>query len=215
MLHIESFTFNPFAENTYLVYDDTKETIIIDPGCCSREEENYLADYISGNRLVVKQLINTHCHIDHVLGNYFVKSKYRVPLFIHPLEEPLLRAVKTYAPNYGFPSYHDVQHDGFLSENDVVVAGDYQFNVLFVPGHSPGHIALYNQQNKILISGDVLFENSIGRTDLPGGDYDILIESIQTKLFSLPDEVTVYCGHGPTTTIGNEKRTNPFCALAR
>lgn len=213
MLHLESFTFNPFAENTYVVHDETMETIIIDPGCCNRSEEMDLAEYINRKELTVKKLINTHCHIDHVLGNYFIKSKYNVPLYIHSFEEPVLKAVKTYASNYGFPQYHEVLPDSFLSEGDLVTVGNYQFNVLFVPGHSPGHIALYNKDSNILIGGDVLFENSIGRTDLPGGDYDTLIASIQNKLFSLPDEVTVHCGHGPSTTIGYEKRTNPFCAV--
>lgn len=215
MLHIESFTFNPFAENTYVVYDDTKEALIIDPGCCNRDEEAYLAEFITRNNLTVKQLVNTHCHIDHVLGNYFVKSKYKVPLIIHTLEEPLLKAVKAYAPNYGFTHYHEAQPDGFIAEGDVITVGACTFSVLFVPGHSPGHVALYNKDTQVLLSGDVLFESSIGRTDLPGGDYDTLIASIRTKLFTLPDEVTVYCGHGPATTIGYEKRTNPFCALTR
>jgi hydroxyacylglutathione hydrolase len=213
MLHIKSFTFNPFAENTFVVFDETNNAIIIDPGCSDPNEEAHLAEYIARNTLTIKKLINTHCHIDHVLGNYFIKSTYNAPLIIHSLEEPLLKAVKTYAPNYGFPHYHEVQPDGFLTEDDIVTIGNYEFNVLFVPGHSPGHIALFNKDSKILISGDVLFENSIGRTDLPGGDYDTLIESIQTKLFQLPDEVTVYCGHGPPTTIGYEKKTNPFCAV--
>jgi glyoxylase-like metal-dependent hydrolase (beta-lactamase superfamily II) len=213
MLQIRSFTFNPFAENTYIVFDETSEALIIDPGCSDRDEEAYLADFIARNNLLVKKLINTHCHIDHVLGNFFIKSKYNVPLFIHALEEPLLKAVKAYAPNYGFPQYQETQPDGFIKEGDKLSVGNHEFTVLFVPGHSPGHIALYHHDSKSLIGGDVLFENSIGRTDLPGGDYDTLIESIQAKLFQLPDEVTVYCGHGPSTTIGHEKRINPFCAV--
>ncbi|MDL5050928.1 MBL fold metallo-hydrolase [Oscillatoria amoena NRMC-F 0135] len=213
MLHIKSFTFNPFAENSFVMHDETKEGIIIDPGCCNRDEENLLAGYIKENSLTVTTLINTHCHIDHVLGNNFVKSTYNVPFLIHKHEEPVLKAVKAYAPNYGFPQYKEVLPDGFLAEGDLISVGNYSLNILFVPGHSPGHIALYNQRTNTLISGDVLFENSIGRTDLPGGDYDTLIESIHNKLFTLPDDVTVYCGHGPATTIGYEKRTNPFCAL--
>ncbi|MFN3841219.1 MAG: MBL fold metallo-hydrolase [Cyclobacteriaceae bacterium] len=214
MLHIKSFTFNPFAENTFVVYDETNAAIIIDPGCCNRSEEELLANYIKENALTVTKLISTHCHIDHVLGNAFVKSAYNVPYLIHSYEEPVLKAVKAYAPNYGFPQYHEILPDGFLADGDFITAGSNQFQIRFVPGHSPGHIALYNPDYKALIGGDVLFQNSIGRTDLPGGDYDTLIESIHTKLFTLPDEVTVYCGHGPATTIGYEKRNNPFCALA-
>lgn len=214
MLHIKSFTFNPFAENTFVVYDETKVAIIIDPGCCNRSEEELLANYIKENALTVTKLISTHCHIDHVLGNAFVKSAYNVPYLIHSHEEPVLKAVKAYAPNYGFPQYHEVLPDRFLADGDFITAGSNQFQIRFVPGHSPGHIALYNPDYKALIGGDVLFQNSIGRTDLPGGDYDTLIESIHTKLFTLPDEVTVYCGHGPATSIGYEKRNNPFCALA-
>lgn len=214
MLQVRKFTFNPFMENTYVLYDETKNCVIIDPGCVEKEEENELTEFIQSNQLVVKQLINTHCHIDHVLGNAFVKRKFNVPLIIHPIEEPMLRAVKSYASNYGFFQYQDSTPDSFLNEGDQVIVGNQKLDVLFVPGHSPGHIALYDAATKILIGGDVLFENSIGRTDLPGGDYDTLINSIHQKFFTLPDDVTVYCGHGSETSIGFEKRTNPFCALS-
>lgn len=213
MLQVRKFTFNPFMENTYVLYDETKNCVIIDPGCVEKEEENELTEFIQSNQLVVKQLINTHCHIDHVLGNAFVKRKFNVPLIIHPIEEPMLRAVKSYASNYGFFQYQDSTPDSFLNEGGQVIVGNQKLDVLFVPGHSPGHIALYDAATKILIGGDVLFENSIGRTDLPGGDYDTLINSIHQKFFTLPDDVTVYCGHGSETSIGFEKRTNPFCAL--
>jgi hydroxyacylglutathione hydrolase len=213
MLQIKSFEFNPFMENTYVLFDESKECIIIDPGCYEQEEENQLAEFISKENLTVKKLINTHCHIDHVLGNAFVKRKFGVQLFIHPKEEHQLRAVKSYAPNYGFARYQDSEADGFINEGENVSFGNQQFQILFVPGHSPGHIALYNAESKALMGGDVLFENSIGRTDLPGGNFDTLIESIHQKFFTLPDDVTVYCGHGSHTSIGFEKRTNPFCAI--
>lgn len=215
MLQVRKFTFNPFMENTYVLFDETKNCVIIDPGCVEKEEENELTEFIQNNQLVVKQLINTHCHIDHVLGNAFIKRKFNVPLIIHPIEEPMLRAVKSYASNYGFFQYQDSTPDSFLNEGDQLVVGNQKLDVLFVPGHSPGHIALYDAATKILIGGDVLFENSIGRTDLPGGDYDTLINSIHQKFFTLPDDVTVYCGHGSETSIGFEKRTNPFCALSQ
>ncbi len=214
MLEIKSFEFNPFQENTYVLFDETKDCIIVDPGCAEKQEEVALNKFIVDNSLQVKQLINTHCHIDHVLGNAFVKDKYKVDLFIHKLEAHLLKAVKSYAPNYGFPRYHDTEADGFIDETHTIKFGNQSLKILFVPGHSPGHIALYDTTTKSLISGDVLFQNSIGRTDLPGGHHETLIKSIREKIFTLPDDVTVYCGHGPNTKIGYEKRTNPFCALA-
>ncbi len=213
MLQIKHFEFNPFQENTYVLYDDTRACVIIDPGCSNKQEEEELKKFITNNNLSVTQLINTHCHIDHVLGNAFVKQTFGVKLFIHKIEEPLLRAVKTYAPNYGFFGYQEAEPDGFISEDDVLQVGNETLKILFVPGHSPGHVAFYHEQSQSLIGGDVLFYNSIGRTDLPGGDYDTLIISIHQKIFTLPDEVTVYCGHGPVTKIGYEKRTNPFCAI--
>jgi len=213
MLQVEKFVFNPFMENTYVLFDETKDCIIIDPGCVEKDEENQLIEFIQNHKLTVKQLINTHCHIDHVLGNAFVKRKFNVPLLLHPVEEAMLKAVKTYASNYGFSQYQDSTPDSFLNEGDHVVVGNQKLDVLFVPGHSPGHIAFYHSPTKTLIGGDVLFENSIGRTDLPGGDFDTLINSIHQKFFTLPDDVTVYCGHGGETSIGFEKRTNPFCAI--
>lgn len=213
MLQIKHFEFNPFQENTYVLYDETRACVIIDPGCSNKQEEDQLKKFIADNNLSVTQLINTHCHIDHVLGNAFVKRTFGVKLFIHKIEEPLLRAVKTYAPNYGFFGYQEAEPDGFISEDDVLQVGNETLKILFVPGHSPGHVAFYHEQSQSLIGGDVLFYNSIGRTDLPGGDYDTLINSIHQKIFTLPDEVTVYCGHGPVTKIGYEKRTNPFCAI--
>ena len=215
MLQVKKFVFNPFQENTYVLFDETNQCVIIDPGCIEKEEENELTEFIESNQLAVKQLINTHCHIDHVLGNAFVKRKFNVPLLIHPVEEAMLRAVKSYASNYGFFQYQDSTADAFLNEGDHLSIGKQKLDVLFVPGHSPGHIAFYHAETKILIGGDVLFENSIGRTDLPGGDYDTLINSIHQKFFTLPDDVTVYCGHGSETSIGFEKRTNPFCALTQ
>lgn len=215
MLQVRKFTFNPFMENTFVLYDETKECAIIDPGCVEKDEENQLVEFIESAGLTVKTLINTHCHIDHILGNAFVKRKYNVLLSLHPLEVPILKAVKSYASNYGFFQYQDSSPDAFLNEGDNVSIGNQILYVLFVPGHSPGHIALYHAESKTLLGGDVLFENSIGRTDLPGGNFETLIESIHQKFFTLPDDVTVYCGHGSETSIGFEKRTNPFCAVSQ
>lgn len=213
MLQIQSFVFNPFQENTYVLYDETGECVVIDPGCYEAEERYELESFISDNKLSVKYLLNTHCHIDHVLGNYFVKEKYKVKFLMHQKDEQVLRAVKVYAPNYGLTQYHEALPDEFVEENQVITFGTQKLKVLFVPGHAPGHIAFYEESAGCVIGGDVLFYNSIGRTDLPGGNYETLIESIHKKLFTLPDNVVVYPGHGPETTVGFEKRTNPFCAL--
>jgi hydroxyacylglutathione hydrolase len=212
-MQVQHFVFNPFMENTFVLFDETGECVVIDPGCYEKEEETQLVDFIISKNLKVKKVINTHCHIDHVLGNSFVKRKFNVPLYIHPKEEQQLRAVKSYAPNYGFAGYQEAEADGFMNEGEEVSFGNQKLQVLFVPGHSPGHVALYHPSSKVIIGGDVLFENSIGRTDLPGGDFDTLINSIHQKFFTLPDDVTVYCGHGSETSIGFEKRTNPFCAI--
>ncbi|HEY9046427.1 MAG TPA: MBL fold metallo-hydrolase [Ohtaekwangia sp.] len=213
MLQLQSFVFNPLQENTYVLFDETKECVVIDPGCYDTEEQHDLADFIETNQLKVVKLLNTHCHVDHVLGNAFIKSRFNTKLYIHPLDEPVLKAVKVYAPHYGFFQYQETEPDVYLKEGEPVTFGNQSLNVLFVPGHAPGHVAFYHTQQKIVIGGDVLFYNSIGRTDLPGGNYDTLINSIHTKLFTLPDDVTVYPGHGPETTIGYEKKTNPFCAI--
>ena len=213
MLQVKSFVFNPFQENTYVLHDETGAAVIVDPGCLEREEKEELAEFIRTKNLSVKLLLNTHCHVDHVLGNDFVKESYQVKFLMHKNDLPVLKAVKVYAPNYGFFTYREAEPDGFLDEGDTVSFGNQNLKVLFVPGHAPGHIAFYDESSKILIAGDVLFYNSIGRTDLPGGNYDTLIDSIQQKLFKLPDDVTVYPGHGPETTIGFEKKTNPFCAV--
>ncbi len=213
MLQLQSFVFNPLQENTYVLFDETKECVIIDPGCYEREEQYDLADFIETNELKVVKLLNTHGHVDHVLGNAFVKETYKTKLYIHEQDAATLKAVKVYAPHYGFFQYQEAEPDIYLKEGEPVTFGNQSLDILFVPGHAPGHIAFYHAASKTLIGGDVLFYNSIGRTDLPGGNYDTLINSIQQKFFTLPDEVTVYPGHGPETTIGYEKKTNPFCAL--
>ena len=213
MLQVKSFVFNPLQENTFVLYDETRECAIIDPGCSDENENAQLRDFIKKEKLLVKLLLNTHCHIDHVLGNRFVKETYKVNLLIHRTEEPVLKAAEVYAPSYGFHDYQHQPANGWLEEGDFLMIGNQTFEVLFVPGHSPGHVAFYSEKNRVLIGGDVLFYNSIGRTDLPGGNHQTLINSIHTKLFTLPDHVKVFAGHGPETTIGFEKKTNPFCAV--
>lgn len=208
---IKQFVFNAFSENTYVVYDDSKECIIIDPGCYDSDEKAELKNFIKENDLRVVSLINTHCHIDHVLGNNFVKNEFGVGLTIHKLDIETLKANEVVAPIYGFQEYELSEADEFIDEGDEVKFGNSSFSVLFVPGHAIGHIALVNEKEKVCMGGDVLFQQSIGRTDLPGGDFDTLIASIKNKMFKLADDVTVYCGHGPSTNIGFEKQHNPFC----
>lgn len=213
MIRIKTFTFNALQENTYLVYDDEGSSMIVDPGCYEVHEQNELVDYIKKNNLTVKLLVNTHGHIDHVLGNYFVKETFKVPFEIFHLDLPSLQSVASYASNYGFHSYTPATPDRLLTLNDTIHVGSMTFKILFVPGHAPGHIAFINVEEKICLSGDVLFRNSIGRADLPGGDYDTLIKSIHEQLFTLPDDMVVFPGHGPTTTIKFEKKHNPYCAI--
>jgi hydroxyacylglutathione hydrolase len=209
-MKVTCFTFNPFSENTYILSDDTKECVIIDPGCYDKAEKQQLADFVEKEDLKVVRLLNTHCHIDHVLGNKFVADTYKLGLEIHEKDLDVLRSVPAYAPNYGFPNYEEQLPASYLKDGEQIKFGNTVLDIIFAPGHAPGHVVFYNKAEKVCIGGDVLFQNSIGRTDLPGGDYDTLIQSIKTKLFTLPDDVTVYPGHGPETTIANEKKYNPF-----
>ncbi len=213
MIQIEIFTFNALQENTYILYDETKECIIIDPGCYDCEEQEELKLFIKTTNLKPVKLLNTHCHVDHVLGNKFVKDSYAIKLYTSKEEVEALRAVKVYAPVYGFSNYAETEVDEIIKEGDSISFGNSKLEILFVPGHSVGHLAFVNKEQNICIGGDVLFRQSVGRWDLPGGNQNTLLNSIQTKLFTLADEMIVYPGHGPTTTIGLEKRTNPFCAV--
>jgi len=215
MITIRKFVFNPFMENTYLLYDDTKEAVIFDPGCYEDYEKEELKSFVLDNQLTVKHLYNTHCHIDHVFGNQFIIDEFKIPFSIHKADLETLRAVKAYAPNYGFMHYQEAEPDGFLEEGDVITFGNSSLEVLFLPGHAPGHVAFISKEQNFCISGDVLFDGSIGRTDLPGGDFDTLIKSIQNKLFKLDSEMVVYSGHGNDTTLEKEMKTNPFCAVSQ
>ena len=212
MLRIVAFTFNAFSENTYLLIDEaTRATAIVDPGAYSPAEQQTLRAYIEQEKLDVQYLFNTHAHIDHVLGNAFVLKQYPgIPFLLHTLDLPTLRAVPTYAGPYGFPAYEGVEPTGELAAGQVIKLGESELQVRFAPGHAPGHVVLYDAAGGQLVGGDVLFKSSIGRTDLPGGDHATLIQSIRRELFTLPDATVVYPGHGPSTTIGAERRSNPF-----
>ncbi len=212
MAVVAEFCFNPFQENTYVVYEEKGECIIIDPGCYTQAERQTLTDFILNANLTPVRLINTHCHLDHVFGNQFVMEKYGLGLEIHEGEIPVLESVPRVAEMYGIPNVSpSPAPTSFLNEGDTIKFGENsEFEVLFTPGHSPASISFYNRKESYVIAGDVLFQGSIGRTDLPGGDFNTLIDSIKSKILPLGDEVRVYSGHGPSTTVGVERTTNSF-----
>lgn len=210
MISIQLFVFNPFQENTYVLFDETKECIIIDPGCYEDFEKQEIAAFISTNQLKPVKLLNTHCHIDHILGNNFISGKYNLKLEIHKSDLPVLRSAPIVGPMYGINVEPSPDPEIFLKEGDKVKFGSSEVEILFTPGHSPGSIAFYNKDENFAVSGDVLFQQSIGRTDLPGGDFNTLIKSIKEKLFLLDDKMNIFPGHGHQTTIGFEKKHNPF-----
>ncbi len=209
-MEIKSFVFNPFYENTYLIWDDTKEAVIIDPGCYEKYELEEIKSFIRHERLKVKLIINTHCHIDHVLGNYALKEFYKCPLWIPEGELDIFRAVVAYAPQWGITNYTEAAFDKLLKESDSIKFGNTTLSSVLVPGHSPGHLMFLHDASKRMIGGDVLFQGSIGRTDLPGGDHLQLLSSIKLKVYTLDEDIEIFPGHGPSTTIGIEKQTNPF-----
>src|SRR3569623_246026 len=200
MLRIQCFVFNVLAENTYVIYDDdTKVCAFVDPGCYERDEQETLDTFIKDCALQVTHLINTHAHIDHIVGNHHVQITYNVPLALHHQEVPTLQAAIHYARDYGFAAYKPIQAEKILASGDTILLGNTSLLVLHVPGLSPGHIALFNKMAKVCFAGDVLFRHSIGSTDLPGGDNALLLQSIHQEIFPLGDEVIIYPGHGPST----------------
>lgn len=208
---VHFFTFNPFQENTYVIYDETKECIIIDPGCINVKEQKILSEFIASKNLIPKRLINTHCHLDHVFGNAYIHRKFNLELEIHRGELPVLKAVPQICKLYGLPEPEtSPDPHRFIEDNDTISFGNTTLKALFTPGHSPASISFYEEKSGYIIAGDVLFYESIGRTDLPGGNLTTLLNSIREKLFILPDNVVVYPGHGDSTTIGHEKKYNPF-----
>lgn len=210
-MEIKLFEFNPVAENTYIVYDDTQECVIIDAGCFYPDEKNTLLDFILNNNLVVKHVLNTHLHFDHVFGNTFVYEQFGLQPEANKKDEFLLEAMPAQLRMFNLPQVGATPGIGtYLQDGDIIKFGKQEFLVLEVPGHSPGSIAFYDKKNNCVFVGDALFRGSIGRTDLAGGNHDQLLYSIRTKLFTLPADVKVYSGHGAQTTIGLEIQTNPF-----
>lgn len=209
MLNVLRLTFNPFQENTYVIHDG-REAIVVDPGCWDPAEQQELEAALERNGLTPVRVVLTHAHIDHILGCSWMHKRYGLSPELHRADHPILHGGARTASMYGLPYDPAPEPKGFLQEGDTIRIGDAELSVLFVPGHAPGHIAFYHAPGKFVVSGDVLFQSSVGRVDLPGGDMDTLLRSIRDTLFPLGDDVTVHCGHGPATTIGREKRSNPF-----
>jgi len=210
MVKIKKFIFNPFQENTFLLYDETNECVVIDAGCNDQNEQLELLTFIEENGLKLKLLLNTHCHIDHIMGNAFIVEKYKVPTIAHKDDLPLLERSNDMAIAFGFNIQKPPMPTIYVNHGEEIEFGNTKLKVLHVPGHSPGSIAFYCENDGFVIVGDVLFAGSIGRADLPGGDYGTLIRSITNNLFTLPENVVVYPGHGEATTIEHEKNTNPY-----
>ncbi|WP_407523431.1 MBL fold metallo-hydrolase [Lacibacter sp. MH-610] len=210
MFTVKAFTFSPVQENTYLLYNEQGETIVIDPGCYFQEERDVLHSFITQNQLRPVLLLNTHCHLDHVFGNKWIHETWNLLLHIHPNEKQVLDYAPASGLMWGLPFDNYTGEPVYLNEAERLQLGEDELVLIYAPGHSPGHLCFYCKKQQFLIGGDVLFYESIGRTDLPGGDHATLISNIQNKLFCLPDETVVYSGHGPATTIGHEKKHNPF-----
>jgi glyoxylase-like metal-dependent hydrolase (beta-lactamase superfamily II) len=212
MITVKQFTFNFLEENTYLLYDETKEAVLIDCGCITPDEENTLSGFIDKNSLTLKKLLSTHYHFDHVIGNACIFHKYGIRPEIHRGEKNAhTPTLNMQASKFGISmSFEEIEPLRNIEDNEEIHFGHSVLKALLVPGHSPASLAFYSEADKLIFAGDVLFSGSIGRTDLWGGDYDTLIKSIKTRLLTLPDETVVYSGHGPSTTIGTEKTDNPY-----
>jgi hydroxyacylglutathione hydrolase len=210
MLRIHQFSFNPFQENTYIISNDQNQCWFVDPGMSMALEQEQIVDYVTTHQLKPQAIINTHAHIDHILGIDYLAHRYQIPFFLHEKEIPILNNAAQTARMFGFPFEGVQTKPQFISEQTGILLGTAMIQIRFVPGHSPGSIALYAEMDQWVISGDALFAGSIGRTDLPMGDYDTLINSIKTQLLSLPDDTKVYSGHGPMTNIHTERHSNPF-----
>lgn len=210
MIKVTVFTFSPVQENTYVLHNEHNKAIIIDPGCYFSAEQETLKNFITDTQLEPVRLLNTHCHLDHVFGNKWVSENWGLELYLHSGEEQMLKLAPLSGEKWGLPftNYNGPLH--FLNEGDSIFLGEDELKVILAPGHSPASLCFYCEKQQILIGGDVLFRESIGRTDLPGGNHATLLKSIREKLFVLPDETIVYPGHGIPTTIGYEKENNPY-----
>jgi glyoxylase-like metal-dependent hydrolase (beta-lactamase superfamily II) len=210
MIHIQQFTFNAFMVNTYLLWDESLEAILIDPACHDEEEQEQLAEVIKKQNLTLVRNLNTHCHIDHVLGNDFISTKYGINPEYHPGSVIFFHTMKEIGSSFGYSVKNIPKPRRFLEDGETILWGSSSLQVLYTPGHADGSVCFYNAPDGFVITGDVLFKDTIGRTDLPTGDFDLLMKSIKSRLFSLPEDTIVYPGHGPETTVGYEMRNNPF-----
>lgn len=214
MITVQSFVFNEFQENTYILYDQTRECVIIDPGCYHPDEQQQLVQFIEKERLTPVKLLNTHCHIDHVLGNDFVSNHYQIALYMHQDEVATYNDTARWTALFGIPPLNIPESTVWLTEKDTITFGNSELAIAFTPGHSIASLTFYNLAQQIAIVGDVLFEGSIGRTDLPGGNFNQLIESIRTQILVWPDTMAIYPGHGNPTTVGIERVHNPYLQKA-
>ncbi len=210
MVKIHVLTFGPFHQNTSVLADETGECVIIDPGCFSEEENVKLMNFLQTNKLKPVRLLQTHCHLDHIFGANYVAQMFDLEMEAHKEEEFIHQGFEISCKRFGISGQSIPEIGKYLAEGDKISFGNSELEILFVPGHTPGHIVFVSHAAKAVISGDVLFKGSIGRTDLPGGNHTQLVESIKAKLYQLPDDYTVYPGHGDTTTIGFERQNNPF-----
>ena len=210
MIELKMFTFNPVQENTYVLWNEKGDAIIIDPGCYFTAEQETLQNFITEQNLNPVKIINTHCHFDHVFGLKWAVNTFNIEVYLHPVAEKELAFAATSAMQWGFGIANYTGPFQYLNHGDMINLGDNELKVLFTPGHSPGSICFYCEKQNFIIDGDVLFLQSIGRTDFPGSNHQQLLQSIKEQMFVLPDETIVYPGHGPHTTIGNEKKYNPY-----
>jgi hydroxyacylglutathione hydrolase len=210
MINIKKFVFNPFQVNCYILYDNKGDCIIVDPSAYFEDEKTKLISYIESKNLKPLMIINTHGHVDHIPGNQFLQEKYPIKTGMHRDDMFLIHNAVEQGLFFGFNINKPPDPDFFLEKNQVLSPLESKLEIRHAPGHSPGSVLIYSVENKMVITGDVLFEGSIGRTDFPGGNYDILIKSIREEIFTLPDDTMVYPGHGPSTVVGDEKRNNPF-----
>jgi glyoxylase-like metal-dependent hydrolase (beta-lactamase superfamily II) len=214
MLCIETLVFNAFQVNTYLVRNGNGECLVIDPAFYSPDEVRSFDQHITGEGLKVIGQLNTHCHVDHVLGVKHMQTAYGCPLRAHSDEAGLLNNAPMMGEVFGLDVEALSGIDILVGDNEIIEIGSDSLQAILVPGHSPGSLSYYSRDAGFVITGDALFQGSIGRTDLPGGDYDTLISSIRSRLLTLPPETTVYPGHGDPTSIGEEATNNPFLSIA-
>jgi glyoxylase-like metal-dependent hydrolase (beta-lactamase superfamily II) len=209
-MNIIKQVFSVFEVNTYIVYDSTGECVIIDPACNTKQEQKILIDFIEKNRLKPVKLLNTHCHLDHVFGNKFISETFSLKTEAHKEEEFNINNAVHAAEIYGVKMDKPNPIQNYINEPDKIKFGNSELDILHVPGHTAGSLVFYNENEHFAVCGDVIFKGSIGRTDLPGGNYETLINQISLKLFPLNNNTILYPGHGSETTIGNEKKYNPF-----